>query len=131
MAQESKVVDGITVRVATPAALYALKRHTVRPLDRQDAESFATRIRSGRGVAVTVQRFRTIEEMNAAPVLVRSGEGSERFVRHCARFRKIAPRVYPRGVFRFRTLAEAQAARERIASENCERPRRLDTSDQG
>jgi len=35
---ETKVVDGIRVRVATPAALYRLKKDTVRPLDRQDAE---------------------------------------------------------------------------------------------
>jgi hypothetical protein len=36
---ETKVVDGIPVRVATPAALYRLKKDTVRPLDRQDAEA--------------------------------------------------------------------------------------------
>jgi len=30
-------IEGIRVRVATPAALYRLKRDTVRPLDRQDA----------------------------------------------------------------------------------------------
>jgi hypothetical protein len=35
---EWKEVEGIRVSVATPAALYALKRSTVRPLDRQDAE---------------------------------------------------------------------------------------------
>jgi len=64
---------------------------------------------------VAVQRFRTIEEMAAAPVVVPSGDGFERFARHCARYWVIAPRVYPRGVFRFRTLAEAQAARERVA----------------
>ena len=67
---------------------------------------------------MTVQRFRTIEEMAAAPVIVPPGEGFERFARHCARYWKIAPRVYPRGVFRFRTLAEAQAARERVIDDN-------------
>lgn len=36
---ETKVVDGVPVRVATPAALYRLKKDTVRPLDRQDAEA--------------------------------------------------------------------------------------------
>jgi hypothetical protein len=30
-------IEGVQVRVATPAALYQLKRGTVRPLDRQDA----------------------------------------------------------------------------------------------
>ncbi len=57
-----------------------------------------------------------MEEMAAAPIIVPSGDGFERFARHCARYWAIAPRVYPRGVFRFRTLAEAQAARERVAS---------------
>jgi hypothetical protein len=70
---------------------------------------------------VAVQRFRTIEEMAAAPVVVPSGDGFERFARHCARYWAIAPRVYPRGVFRFRTLAEAQAARERVADDNVAR----------
>ena len=32
-------VEGISVRVATPAALFRLKKNTVRPLDRQDAEA--------------------------------------------------------------------------------------------
>ena len=67
---------------------------------------------------MAVQRFRTIEEMAAAAVVVPSGDGFERFARHCARYWAIAPRVYPRGVFRFRTLAEAQAARERVADDN-------------
>ena len=70
---------------------------------------------------MAVQRFRTIEEMAAAPVVVPPGDGFERFARHCARYWAIAPRVYPRGVFRFRTLAEAQAARERVADDNVAR----------
>jgi hypothetical protein len=59
--------------------------------------------------------------MAAAPVVVRPGDGFERFARHCARYWAIAPRVYPRGVFRFRSIAEARAARERIAEENAGR----------
>ena len=70
---------------------------------------------------MAVQRFRTIEEMAAAAVVVPSGDGFERFARHCARYWAIAPRVYPRGVFRFRTLAEAQAARERVANDSAAR----------
>jgi len=38
VAAETKQIEGIRVRVATPAALYRLKKDTVRPLDRQDAE---------------------------------------------------------------------------------------------
>lgn len=67
-----------------------------------------------------VQKFRTVEQMAAAPLLVPSGEGFDRFLRHCARFWALAPRVYPKGVFKFRSIEEAQAARERVA----ERPRR-------
>ena len=62
-----------------------------------------------------VQKFRTVEQMAAAPVVVPSGEGFDRFLRHCARFWAIAPRRYPRGVFKFRSIEEAQAARERVA----------------
>lgn len=40
---ETKQIDGIGVRVATPAALFRLKRDTVRPLDRQDAAALAER----------------------------------------------------------------------------------------
>ena len=60
---------------------------------------------------MVVQRFRTIEEMNAAPVRRGSPEGFERFIRHCARFRRAASRPRPRGVFKFRSLEEAQRAR--------------------
>jgi len=72
---------------------------------------------------VAVQRFRTLEEMEAAPVVVPPGDAFERFVRQCARYWTIAPRVYPRGVFRFRSLEEAQTARERVTRENVVRLR--------
>ena len=78
---------------------------------------------------MTVQRFRTIEEMAAAPVVVPPGEGFERLARQCARYWKIAPRVYPRGVFRFRTLAEAQAAREKVTDDNVARLRAAASGD--
>jgi len=59
-----------------------------------------------------VQKFRSIEEMNEAPV-PRPRSDVEAFLRHCARYWAIAPRVYPRGVFKFRTIEDAQRARER------------------
>ena len=65
-----------------------------------------------------VQKFRSIEEMEAAPILVERGDGFERFLRHCARYWALAPRTYPRGVFRFRSLEEAQAARQRVTAAN-------------
>lgn len=43
VAQENKEIEGIRVRVATPAALYRLKKGTVRPLDRLDAEALRRR----------------------------------------------------------------------------------------
>jgi hypothetical protein len=52
--------------------------------------------------------------MARAVVLAPPGEGFERFARHCARYWRIAPRVYPRGVFRFRSLEEAQESRMRV-----------------
>jgi hypothetical protein len=65
-----------------------------------------------------VHKFRSAEQMqNAPPDLDRSSD-FERFLRHCARYWALAPRVYPRGVFRFRTIEEAQRARETHAPRN-------------
>ena len=58
-----------------------------------------------------VQKFRSIEEMNEAVPLERERSDVERFLRHCARYWAIAPKRYPRGVFKFRTIEEAQQAR--------------------
>lgn len=53
-----------------------------------------------------VQKFRTIEEMNAAPVRTATESDFHRFLRHCARYWKIAPKVYPRGVLKFRRIED-------------------------
>ena len=58
-----------------------------------------------------VQRFRSVEEMNGAPVLTPASGSFERFLRLCARLRALARDEYPRGVFKFRTIEEAQSAR--------------------
>jgi hypothetical protein len=68
-----------------------------------------------------VQKFRSVEDMARAPVISPSADGFERFARHCARYLALAPRTYPRGVFRFRTIEEAQAARQRVTAENTSR----------
>ena len=60
---------------------------------------------------MAVERFRSIEEMNVARVRTGSDDGFERFIRHCARYRPMVPRFRPRGVFKFRSLEEAQRAR--------------------
>ena len=55
-----------------------------------------------------VQKFRSIEEMNLAPLPGSDPADFDRFLRHCARYWRIAPRVYPRGVFRFRSIEEVR-----------------------
>jgi len=51
--------------------------------------------------------------MNKAPV--RRGD-FESFLRQCARWWAIAPKQYPRGVFKFRSIEEAQEARRKHSS---------------
>ncbi len=68
-----------------------------------------------------VERFRSVEEMGRALAPIVVGAGFEGFARHCARYWAIAPRVYPRGVFRFRSIEEAQAARERVMASTASR----------
>jgi hypothetical protein len=63
-----------------------------------------------------VQKFRSIGDMNAATTLRRSQDDFDRFARHCARFWAMAPRSYPRGVFKFRSVEEAQAHRRHSRS---------------
>lgn len=58
-----------------------------------------------------VQKFRSIEEMNKAPERSSQEPPFERFLRLCAQYWAIAPKRYPRGVFKFRSIEEAQKAR--------------------
>jgi hypothetical protein len=58
-----------------------------------------------------VQKFRSVEEMSRAPVERARPSTFQAFLRHCARYRRLGLAAYPRGVFKFRTLEEAQAAR--------------------
>jgi hypothetical protein len=68
-----------------------------------------------------VQKFHSVEDMARATIIVPPGDGFERFARHRARYLALAPRAYPRGVFRFRTIEEAQAARQQVTAENAAR----------
>lgn len=54
--------------------------------------------------------------MNASPAATGKNDGFERFLRHCARYWALAPRVYPRGVMKFKSIEEAQAARVEVAT---------------
>ena len=60
------------------------------------------------GIDMPVQTFRSIEEMNRAPLRASAPAEFDRFLRQCARYWKIAPRVYPRGVWKFRSIADAR-----------------------
>lgn len=62
-----------------------------------------------------VQKFRSIDEMNKAVPLKPQEASFERFLRLCARYWAIAPKHYPRGVFKFRSIEEAQKAREKYS----------------
>lgn len=61
---------------------------------------------------MAVYKYRSVEAMESQPVLVRTDDGFERLLRHCARYRRFSSRELPRGVFKFRTMEEAQAARD-------------------
>jgi hypothetical protein len=56
-----------------------------------------------------VQKFRSIDEMNRASPS-ESGSDFDRFLRHCARYWAMSPKMYPRGVFKFRSIEDAQRA---------------------
>ncbi len=64
-----------------------------------------------------VEKFRSIEDMNHAAVREPASD-FDRFLRHCARFWTVAPRRYPRGVFRYRTIEEANASHSRFVADN-------------
>jgi hypothetical protein len=58
-----------------------------------------------------VEKFRSLEEMNAAPIHENAQAAFERFIRHCNRYRLISKPKNPHGVFKFRSIEEAQTAR--------------------
>jgi len=72
-----------------------------------------------------VQKFRSVEEMPAVPWCESLDEEClRRIAKLWSRFSLLSPRVYPRGVFKFRSIEEAQEARERVTQENIDRLRR-------
>lgn len=106
-------MEGVTICVATPRALYNLKKDTVRPLDRQDAEALKRRL----GLEVGARTEVSVGARDGARAVADAPR------RHlsplCSTLRSVsapcpAPAVST-GVYRFRSLKEAQAARERIS----------------
>lgn len=55
-----------------------------------------------------VQKFRSIDEMNRAVPPRSVPRDFDRFLRHCARYWAVAPKVYPRGVFKFRSIEDVR-----------------------
>ena len=92
-------------------ARYRLKKDTVRAKDREDGPGPLRPAGASMTSNSRVQKFRTIEDMNAAQERARPGADFEQFLRHCARWWLLSPRQYPRGVFKFRTIEDAQRAR--------------------
>ena len=72
-----------------------------------------------------IQKFRSIEDMPPVP---RCKTLDEECLRRIAGLWEwstaFGARIYPRGVFKFRSIEEAQAARERVTRENIDRLRR-------
>jgi hypothetical protein len=110
---ETKRTEGIAVRFMSVAecgdagcALPDEEGHGAGqgPPGRRDA---ATAFRPRGGRLMPVEKFRSIDEMDRALVRVRAVDGVEAFFRHCARYWAVAPRVYPRGVFRLRSVEDA------------------------
>ena len=63
-----------------------------------------------------VEKFRSIDEMNKAPEPFSQEPPFERFVKLCAQYWEIVPKRYPRGLFKFRSIEEAQKARLKNSS---------------
>lgn len=69
-----------------------------------------------------IRKFRSVEEM--PPIRATDVPVAERLRRLDelrARAALLAPRRYPRGLFKFRSLEEAQESRERVTRENIQR----------
>jgi hypothetical protein len=65
-----------------------------------------------RTTEVPVLKFRSIEEMNAAPDRFAEAD-FDRFLRHCARYWTMAPKKFPRGVLKFRSIDDARRVHRR------------------
>jgi hypothetical protein len=72
-----------------------------------------------------VQKFRSVEDMPPVDWCTTVDEAFfRRIARLWSRSSALSARIYPRGVFKFRSIEEAQEARERVTRENIERLQR-------
>jgi len=113
---ETKEVDGIQIKVATPSALLQIEEGHCSVAGSDGRRGAARTVQLKGRELMPVEKFRSIEDMNKAPVRESQEPPFERFLRLCARYWAIAPKRYPRGVFKFRTIEEAQKAREKHVS---------------
>ena len=71
-----------------------------------------------------IQKFRNLDDMRKALWCDTMDENClRRIAALWSRAARLAPRKYPRGVFKFRSIEEAQAAREQVTAENIRRLR--------
>lgn len=68
-----------------------------------------------------IEKYRGVEKMPPVPPAETLEDRMRRITALWARSWAMSPRVYPRGVFKFKSLEEAQAARERVTQENVDR----------
>ena len=69
-----------------------------------------------------VQKFRRVEDMPPVPWCESLDEEClRRIAKLWSRSSAFSARIYPRGVFKFKSLEEAQEARERVTQENVDR----------
>jgi hypothetical protein len=101
---ETKHIGETHVTVATPAALYRSRMTRFAPrigrMPTRCANAFV-----GPTTDLPVEKFRSGEAMNDTPARRRESD-FDRFLRPCARYWAAAPKTYPRGVFRFRSVDE-------------------------
>jgi hypothetical protein len=72
-----------------------------------------------------VKKYRSVEDMPPVPPCETLDEAClRRIAKLWSRSSSFAARIYPRGVFKFRSIEEAQEARERVTQENVDRLRR-------
>jgi hypothetical protein len=74
-----------------------------------------------------IRKFRTIEEMNAADSELWSSKPDAAYYQRVRKLwetsARLNPRTLPKGVFKFRSLEEAQAQRDRLLAEHIRKTR--------
>ena len=114
---ETKDIEGIRVNVATPAALYRLKKGTIRAKDYQDAAALRERfnLTDEEDSTCRARNSASIEAMNAAAPRARPRRPrASSSIASCYNARatgRLRQELDPRGVFKFRSIEDAQRAR--------------------